>query len=241
MIEVPLYCAPRPSSGSVYQGSPILWARAIWYGTFMGFLPRTHHVAYLLFTLVAGPERSLRLKLSDARVDDPQIRTRLGTTAHLCKVVGLVAGNLGGAIKEYRKALALAPTDPTFIFNLAQARPHNIPRNNRPHRCLQPCAGNTARQTPQQQTPPLSSRTLTRPHKPHNNRPRLCLQPCAGACSLALHLYIPFFFRQARTPSHTRDTYTSAPALAHTVQNVLSSPRTNHPTCCATQEQTTVF
>ncbi|KAJ1474766.1 hypothetical protein T484DRAFT_1910867 [Baffinella frigidus] len=30
-------------------------------------------------------------------------------------------GNLAGAIAEYRKALALAPQDPTFIFNLAQA------------------------------------------------------------------------------------------------------------------------
>ena len=37
------------------------------------------------FPLVAGPKRSLSLKLSDARVDEPQIRSRIGTTAHFCK------------------------------------------------------------------------------------------------------------------------------------------------------------
>jgi len=36
----------------------------------------------LLFTLVAGPRRSLSLKLSDTKVFAPQIRARLGTTAH---------------------------------------------------------------------------------------------------------------------------------------------------------------
>ena len=40
-------------------------------------------------TLVAGPSRSLSLKLRDTRVYEPQTRTRLGTTAHLCKVVVL--------------------------------------------------------------------------------------------------------------------------------------------------------
>jgi len=34
------------------------------------------------FTLATGPRRSLRLKLSDTRVYEPQIRARLGTTAH---------------------------------------------------------------------------------------------------------------------------------------------------------------
>jgi len=43
----------------------------------------------LFFTLVAGPRRSLSLKLSDKRVYEPQIRARLGTTAHLCEVVVL--------------------------------------------------------------------------------------------------------------------------------------------------------
>ena len=41
------------------------------------------------FTLVTGPRRSLSLKLSDTRVYEPQIRARLGTTAHFCKVVVL--------------------------------------------------------------------------------------------------------------------------------------------------------
>ena len=35
----------------------------------------------LFFTLVTGPRRSLRLKLSDTRVYEPQTRARLGTTA----------------------------------------------------------------------------------------------------------------------------------------------------------------
>ena len=39
------------------------------------------------FTLVTGPRRSLSLKLSDARVYEPQIRARLGTTAHFCRVI----------------------------------------------------------------------------------------------------------------------------------------------------------
>jgi len=34
------------------------------------------------FNLVTGPSRSLSLKLSDARVYEPQIRDHLGTTAH---------------------------------------------------------------------------------------------------------------------------------------------------------------
>ena len=36
---------------------------------------------FFFFTLVAGPRRSLSLKLSDTSVYEPQIRARLGTTA----------------------------------------------------------------------------------------------------------------------------------------------------------------
>ena len=39
---------------------------------------------FFFFALVRGPRRSLSLKLSDTRVCEPQIRARLGTTAHLC-------------------------------------------------------------------------------------------------------------------------------------------------------------
>ena len=42
---------------------------------------------FFFFTLVTGPRRSLRLKLSDTRVYEPQIRARLGTTAQFCRVV----------------------------------------------------------------------------------------------------------------------------------------------------------
>ena len=37
------------------------------------------------FTLVTGPGRSLSLELSDTRVYEPQVRSRLGTTAHFCE------------------------------------------------------------------------------------------------------------------------------------------------------------
>ena len=40
-------------------------------------------------TLVTGPSRSLSLKLSDTRVNEPQIRARLGTTAHFREVAVL--------------------------------------------------------------------------------------------------------------------------------------------------------
>ena len=45
--------------------------------------------SFFLFTLVTGPRRSLSLKLSDTRVYEPQIRARLGTTAHFCEVAVL--------------------------------------------------------------------------------------------------------------------------------------------------------
>ena len=47
-------------------------------------------IVSFFLTLVTGPRRSLSLKLSDTRVYEPQIRARLGTTAHLGAVVGLV-------------------------------------------------------------------------------------------------------------------------------------------------------
>ena len=42
---------------------------------------------FFFFTLVTGPIRSSSLKLSDTRVCAPQIRARLGTTAHFCEVL----------------------------------------------------------------------------------------------------------------------------------------------------------
>jgi len=57
--------------------------------------------SFFFFTLVTGPRRSLFLKLGDTRVYEPQIRARLGTTAHFCGVVVLklraVAGGGGAA------------------------------------------------------------------------------------------------------------------------------------------------
>jgi len=41
---------------------------------------------FFFFIIVTGPRRSLSLKLIEKRVYEPQIRARLGTTSHLCKV-----------------------------------------------------------------------------------------------------------------------------------------------------------
>ena len=41
----------------------------------------------LFFPLIKGRRRSLSLKLSDIRVYAPQIRARLGTTAHFCRIL----------------------------------------------------------------------------------------------------------------------------------------------------------
>jgi len=52
-------------------------------------LSPSHNFFFFFFTLVTGPRRSLGLKLSDTSVYAPQIRARLGTTAHFCRVVVL--------------------------------------------------------------------------------------------------------------------------------------------------------
>jgi len=52
--------------------------------------PCTCNFFFFFFTLVTGPRRSLSLKLSDARVCEPQIRARLGTSTHFCEVVDRV-------------------------------------------------------------------------------------------------------------------------------------------------------
>jgi len=51
-------------------------------------------VRTFFFTLVTGPRRSLSLKLSDTRVYEPQIRARLGTTAHFSHLEGLGRGGV---------------------------------------------------------------------------------------------------------------------------------------------------
>ena len=68
-----------------------------------------------LFTLVTGPRRSLSLKLSDTRVYAPQIRARLGTTAHFCEVVVL---KLKLTVEHHhRQLLAL-----TKLYNPSEGR-----------------------------------------------------------------------------------------------------------------------
>ena len=68
---------------------------------------------FFFFTLVTGPRRSLSLKLSDTTLYEPQIRARLGTTAHFCEVVvlklktvplgaGVAAGARGGRVGQDR-------------------------------------------------------------------------------------------------------------------------------------------
>ena len=47
---------------------------------------------FFFFTLVTGPRRSLSLKLSDAKVYEPQIRARLVIIAHFIAPLGRCAG-----------------------------------------------------------------------------------------------------------------------------------------------------
>jgi len=58
-------------------------------GVDRGVVERELGFFFFCFTLVTGPRRSLGLKLSGARVYEPQIRARLGTTAHFCEVIVL--------------------------------------------------------------------------------------------------------------------------------------------------------
>ena len=49
-------------------------------------LPRIREGYFFFFPLVTGHRRFLSLRLSDERVYEPQIRARLGITAHFCSV-----------------------------------------------------------------------------------------------------------------------------------------------------------
>ena len=51
--------------------------------------PGTSLLFFFFITRVTGPRRSLSLKLSDTRVYEPELRARLGTAVHFCKVVVL--------------------------------------------------------------------------------------------------------------------------------------------------------
>ena len=69
----------------------------------------THAPGASSSTLVTGPRRSLSLKLGDARVYEPQIRARLGTTTHAPRAGvdgvpgdGLDGGREGG-VDEWRR------------------------------------------------------------------------------------------------------------------------------------------
>ena len=74
---------------------------------------------FFFFTLITGPRRSLRLKLSDTRVSEPPTRVRLGTTVHFCEVVVLKlrAGGGGGLLSGF-----VAQGTGLFFPNRAQTR-----------------------------------------------------------------------------------------------------------------------
>ena len=55
--------------------------------------PHSFFFFFFFCTLVTGSRRSLSRKLRDTRVNEPQIRPRLGTTAYVCEVVVLERGN----------------------------------------------------------------------------------------------------------------------------------------------------
>ena len=68
------------------------------------------------FTLVTGPRRSLSLELSDARVYEPQIRARLGTTAHFCEVVVLTRASPGEFIMaRISSRVGIFPSPPSSL------------------------------------------------------------------------------------------------------------------------------
>ena len=48
---------------------------------------RVRRLLFFFFTLVIGPRKTVSLMMSDARVYTPQIRARLVTATHFCKVV----------------------------------------------------------------------------------------------------------------------------------------------------------
>jgi len=67
--------APSPAPGGGGGGQE---------GEFRHFHNLSLYFFFFFFTLVTGPRRSVSLKLRDTRVYAPQIRARLGTTAHFC-------------------------------------------------------------------------------------------------------------------------------------------------------------
>ena len=80
--------------------SPTTLTRAIlinvgksWYQSSQKFDNSTRRKAAntlsFLFTLDTRPRRSMNLALRDTRVNEPQIRAHLGTTAHLCKAANI--------------------------------------------------------------------------------------------------------------------------------------------------------
>jgi len=66
------------------------------------------------FTLVTGPRRSLSLKPSDTGVYEPEIRTRLGTTAHFCKVFVLKLYPLADDAEELSGEAPMTVEVPAF-------------------------------------------------------------------------------------------------------------------------------
>jgi len=76
---------------------------------------------FVFFTLVTGPRRSLSLNLSHTRVYAPQIRARLGTTAHFCEVARttnvLVVGQMHKADGEVSTLCKKAGFKPETVLH----------------------------------------------------------------------------------------------------------------------------
>ena len=66
------------------------------------------------FTLVTGPGRSLSLNLSDTQVYEPQIRARLGTTAHFSEVVVLKL--VEGLVEDVDRSRGEADAAVIFVY-----------------------------------------------------------------------------------------------------------------------------
>ena len=91
-----------------------------------------------------GPRSSLSLKLSDTRDYEPQIRARLGATAHCCNVVvpKLRAVSPAGAVPDQRNGPGRrAEGESRSVEQPVEARRKFIPQHNLLHRTPSPTVG----------------------------------------------------------------------------------------------------
>jgi len=98
-VAPPGLCHPSPVNFQLHAGeSHHLRASSCFVVLRPGETGPVPSFSFFFFTLVTGPRRSWNLKLSDTRVYEPQIRARLGTTAHFCAIPAVSTFN-GTSVK----------------------------------------------------------------------------------------------------------------------------------------------